>query len=378
MMSALCKRLKLSIAVSLAAVAATSMVAFAADAQEVGSRAQKALSEQAFTADFTVKIDNKAEAAAGKLSRNPPSLVRLEHYKGGQLTDYYLEGSGPSVEVIPAEKRAIIVPGRRIGLLFDLVSYSLESARKHGTLTVAPAASFGRKTLVVTGGAGNATFKLVLDSNDYLPREFTASRGEGRGLTVLIEGLKVVSPSHFPKAFFSVPEGYRVSGRAPRLGKTERERLLRFQGRLSGPLYDMPAARRSAKAADAGAGAGESVFLPVLPTRLPPGFVIDTVTPLYFSDNLLYHIELVEPGQLQLVSIFETQHQRLLDEFRKSRKQSKANYLDRQFDESGIFVIIISDDVEQAQLQGIFDSLAHQPQLAVELLNRALANLLSE
>lgn len=371
-------RIKLLLALALAAMAAWPLAAAAATPDEIVRLAKKALDEKPFIAELTVKIDNKTVAAQGKLSRKPPELVRLEHYKGTNPTDYYIEGNGLSVEIMPAEKRAIIVPGRRINLLFELVAYSLDSSSRQGTLKVADATASGRKMFVVTGGAGKATFKLVLDCADYLPREFTASRSQGSGLTVQLKGLKVVKPSQLPAANFNVPEGYRVSGRAPRLGESDRQRLLRFQGRLSGPVFETQAYQQTPKAADAGGGAGDNVFLPVLPTRFPPGFVIDTVTPLYFSDNLLYHIELVEPGQLQLVSIFETQHERLLDDFRKSRKQSKAAFIDREYDGSGIFVIIISNDVDEAQLEAIFNSLAHQPQVAVELINRALARLLSE
>jgi hypothetical protein len=371
-------RIKLLLALALAALAAWPLAAAAATPSEIASLTQKALSEKSFVADITVKIDNETVAAQGKLNRKPPELVRLEHYKGTKLTDYYIEGSGPSVEIMPAEKRGIIVSGRRINLLFELVAYSLDSSSKQGTLKVANATSSGRKMFVITGGAGKATFKLVVDCADYLPREFTASRSQGSGLAVQLKGLKVVPSSQFSAAFFNVPKGYRVSGRAPRLGASDRQRLLNFQGRLSGAVYDSQSSRQTAKAAEAGGGASDNVFLPILPTRFPPGFVIDSVTPLYFSDNLLYHIELVEPGQLQLVSIFETQHESLLDDFRKSRKQSKGNFLDREYDDSGIFVIIISDDVSQAQLTAIFDSLAHQPQVALGLINRALARLLSE
>lgn len=371
-------RLKPFLALALAAMAAWPLVAAAATPDEIAGLAKKALDEKPFIAEITVTIDNETVAAKGKLNRKPPELVRLEHYKGAKLTDYYIEGNGPSVEIMPAEKRAIIVPGRRIGLLFELVAYSLDSSSKQGTLKVTNATASGRNMFVVTGGAGKATFKLVLDSADYLPREFTASRGQGSGLTLQLKGLKVVKSSQFPKGFFNVPEGYRVSGRAPRLGESDRQRLLRFQGRLSGPVFESQTYKQTPRAADTGGGMSDNVFLPVLPTRFPPGFVIDTVTPLYFSDNLLYHIELVEPGQLQLISIFETQHERLLDDFRKSRKQSKASFIDREYDGSGIFVIIISDDVDKAQLEAIFDSLAHQPQVAVGLLNKALARLLSE
>jgi hypothetical protein len=229
------------------------------------------------------------------------------------------------------------------------------------------------------GTADAATFTLIIGADDYLLREYTASPGHGKpGLTIRLNGLKAVPASQFPQDFFTVPAGYRVVGRQGRLGQMERERLRLFQGNLRGPLLGQSGGGRKAAAESLSGGGGNEAWLPLLPMKMPPGFVIDTVMPLYFGDDLLYHVKLVEPGQLRLVSIFETQHQRLLEEFRRAKQPEGVKGVSREFNGTGIYVIILSDDLKQQQLDEIFSSLSFQPQVAVDLINKALASLLAQ
>jgi hypothetical protein len=375
-------RLYRLLACALALFAATSLVAYAADPEQVSSKIRSAINGTPFIADLQVTLEGRGMTASGKLHRLPPDFCRLEQYEAGKLTSYYVEDSSSAVKIVPAEKRAFVIPGRRISALFELINLSLDSSTNRKSLRVSQGKSSGRKMLIVKGSSDAASFTLVVDANDYLPREYNASPGRGKpGLTMRLSGLKTVSASDFKGGFFAVPKGYREIGRREPLSREDTERLRLFQIRLRGPLYGEqkrapgPAAEQ---ALGSGGGGVAEVWLPVLPMKMPPGFVIDTITPLYFSGNLLYHVKLVEPGQLKLVSIFETQHEKMLEDFQRNPKDSSAKLIVKEYDDSGIYVIILSDDLEKRQLDDLFGSFSYQPQLAVDLINKALANLLRQ
>jgi hypothetical protein len=362
-----------------ALLAAFSLAAYAADPSQVTAKVRNALANTPFIAELTVQLGPGGGNTSGKLSRMPPDCSRLEQYKSGKLASYYLEDAFTATKVELGNRRAYNIPGRRVNALFELVGLSLTSSLGHNSLSVSQGKSAGHKVLIMHGTADAATFTLIIGADDYLPREYAASPGRGKpGLTIRLNGLKVVQASQFPKGFFEVPQGYRVVGRQTSLGQMERERLRLFQSRLRGPLLGQGAPGASKAAAETISGGGNESWLPLLPMKMPPGFVIDTVMPLYFGDDLLYHVKLVEPGQLKLVSIFETQNQRLLDDFRRAKQPEGVKGVSREFNGTGIYVIILSDDLKQQQLDEIFGSLSFQPQVAVDLLNKALASLLAQ
>jgi hypothetical protein len=363
-----------------ALLAAFSLAAYAADPSQVAAKVRTALANTPFIAEIVVTLDGSGITASGKLHRLPPDFCRLEQYQAGKLVSYYIEDSSSAVKIVPSEKRGFVIPGRRMNALFELMDLSLVSSRDRGSLRVSPGKSSGRKVLIMQGSSDASAFTLIIDPNDYLPREYTAKPGHGKpGLTVKLKGLKTVPASAFKGGFFAMPPGYREVGRREPLKGEDFNRLRQFQLRLRGPLFGEKKSATSPAVEDALAGGGpnrDEVWLPVLPTRMPPGFVIDTITPLYFTGDLLYHVKFVEPGQLKLVSIFETQHERLLNDFQRTQRNSSEKFIVKEYDDSGIFIIILSSDLGQQQLNDMFNSLSYQPQIAVDLLNKSLANLL--
>jgi len=350
--------------------------AWAADPAEVSRRVLAALEHSGFSGDIIISFgEEKAAAIEGRIHRVPPGLLRVERYVKGRLVDYYLEDCRMSARVIPAEKRAFLNPGPRFLPLLSLIGGYISAAASDHRLEVTEGEFAGRSAILLQGFTGPVAFTAVVGASDWLPREFTAARGSGsKGLRVVFANMREVSPRDFPPGFFVVPPGYAVVGRTRQLPEQERRQLRSFGGRLRS--RGERAEQKSGLAAAADAASGE--FLPALPTRLPPGFRIDSVTPLFFNGRLLYHVELVHADKLLLVSLFETRDEELRQEFQAARRNDGEHILACTLEEDGVHVILVSEDLGMDELERIYRSLEFRPELALPLIDRALEKLLSE
>jgi hypothetical protein len=215
----------------------------------------------------------------------------------------------------------------------------------------------------------------VFDVEDGLLRVFAADEQKGDlGFKVVLSNVEVVAPGRFAPGFFEAPSDFQVIGSEAKIAEGQRKRLRTFQKGL-------PQQRHSPEAMVDSLAAEEAEtddFLPALPAQLPEGFVIESVTPLYFSGRLLYHIEVVNVTDVQLVSVFETRHEEFRKEFRRTQSKDGKRFLDLPIGETGIYVILISEDLTEEDLRAIYDSMEFQPDMAVQLIDKALTSILSE
>ncbi len=353
------------------------IAAVAESAAETAERLLQKLLEVSFKADMSAEIVGKeGDSLAGRLYRRPPDRFRLEYYEEGEIVGYYLEDAVKSVRVFPRERRAIVMRGRRLSPVFGLIAGCLARVPRDEGLTVTSDNRDGRKVYVLKAQSGQAAFSAVFDAEDELIREFTASRQVGDpGIKLALSNVETVAAKAFPPGFFDIPPGFEVIGLGARIGEGQREQLRIFQKRL--PKARHRALESKGVAEDAETAEGD-YFLPALPMKLPQGFVIESVTPLFFSERLLYHIELVNSEDVQLVSVFETKHEEYRDEFRGIRRGNEKYYLDLPFGDTGIYVILISEDVKEEKLREIFESLEFQPEMALRLIDEALGSILAE
>jgi len=350
--------------------------AVADDATETANSLLRTFLETSFKADvvFTV-VGKESQGLSGRLYRQPPNHFRLEYYEGEELVGYYLEDGRTSARVFPRERKAVLMMRQRLSPIFALIAGCLERAAKENELALTEEYREGRESYVFSGFAGAGAFSAVFDAEDKLLRVFKADGQKGDlGFNMVLSNVEAVAPGGFAAGFFSAPPDFQVFGPAARVAEGERKRLRTFQRRL-------PQQQHHPKALEESLNAEESStedFLPALPTQLPKGFVIESVTPLFFSGRLLYHIELVNVADVQLVSVFETRHEEFRKEFQRTWRKDGKRFLDLPLGDSGIYVILISEDIAEDALRAIYDSMEFQPDLAVQLIDKALASILSE
>jgi outer membrane lipoprotein-sorting protein len=370
-------RLKLLLAALLALlVFAQPASAITEEATETAMRLSRTLKETNFKADvvFTI-VGEESESLSGRLYRQPPRHFRLEYYEDEELVGYYLEDGKGSTRVFPREQKVLHMRRQRLSPIFALIAACLDRSLHEETLATVEERTSGRATYVLNGFAGEKGFSAVFDTEDELLRVFTADEQKGQlGFRVELNNVEIVAPGGFAPGLFAPPVDFQVIGSVTQVPESQRERLRKFQERLPQQRHRPKVSEELHDAEEADA----DDFLPALPTHLPEGFIIESVTPLYFSGRLLYHIELANVTAVQLVSVFETKHEEFRKEFQNTWRKDGKRFLDLPLGQTGIYVILISEDVKEDALQLIYDSMEFQPELAVQLIDKALAGILSE
>lgn len=346
------------------------------EATETVKRLLRTFIKSSFKADVVFTIVGKgSESLTGRLYRQPPRHFRLEYYEDEELVGYYLEDGKGSTRVFPREQKVLHMRRKRLSPIFTLIAACLDRSLHEETLALAEERRSGRATYVLNGFAGEKGFSAVFDTEDELLRVFTADEQKGElGFRVELNNVEIVAPGGFAPGLFAVPVDFQVIGSVTQVPESQRERLRQFQERL-------PQQRHRPKASEVLHDAEEADaddFLPALPTHLPEGFIIESVTPLYFSGHLLYHIELVNVADVKLVSVFETKYEEFRKEFQNTWRKDGKRFIDLPFGETGIYVILISEDIAEKALREIYDSMEFQPDLAVQLIDKALTGILSE
>jgi len=345
-------------------------------ATETAKRLLHTLMESSFKADVVFAVVGKeSESLTGRLYRQPPYNFRLEYYEGEELVGYYLEDGKGSTRVFPRESKVLVMRRQRLMPIFALIAGCLDRAVQEKNLVLTEERREGRVSYVLSGIAGRKGFNAVFDVEDGLLRVFAADEQKGDlGFKVVLSNVEAVAPGRFAPGFFEAPSDFQVIGPEAKIAEGQRKRLRTFQKGL-------PQQRHSPEAMVDSLAAEEAEtddFLPALPTQLPEGFVIESVTPLYFSGRLLYHIELVNVAHVQLVSVFETRYEEFRKEFQKTWRKDGKRFLDLPLGETGIYVILISEDLAEDELRAIYDAMEFQPDLAIQLIDKALASILSE
>ena len=348
-------------------------------AAETAKRLLRTLMETSFKADVAFEVigvvGQESERLTGRLYRQPPDRFRLEYFEDEEPAGYYLEDGKISTRVFPGDGKILVMQRQRLMPIFALIAGCLDRAVREKNLAITEERREGRASYVLSGFAGKKGFNAVFDVEDELLRVFTADVQEGElGFKVVLSNVEVIAPGGFVPGFFTAPSGFQVIGPAVKVPEGQRKRLRIFQKALPQQRHPSKAQEDSLAAEEA----GTDDFLPALPTQLPEGFIIESVTPLFFSGRLLYHIELVNVVDVQLVSIFETQHEEFRKEFQSTWRKDGKHFIDLPLGETGIYVILISEDLGEEELKSIYDSMEFQPDLAIQLIDKALTSILSD
>jgi hypothetical protein len=369
----------------LALLAALPLMASAETQQEIASRILQALHELSFTANLVLTTTEEGETVlAGKLYRMPPDRFRLERWDERGLSDYLLEDPHLSIRVFPRERRAYAMRRHQLTPVFGMMGMFTEGAIRQGKADMQEAVVGGAKVYIFSSGQPGSRVKFVVGASDYLPRELVLGFDKQTEAVVLkLASVEVAKKSLSPDLFV-VPEDYSIVGFPKGMGERERVRLRLFQERIRermgagrGPMAEQMAPPPAAgKQSAADRGNLDEEYLPALPSYLPKGFGVYSVTPLYFTDNLIFHVEIINPSHSQLISLFETQNEKFGNELKNSSFARERHVLFGEHEESGLFVLLMSEDVAAEELRRVLESLEDQPELSAKLIDEALQRLL--
>lgn len=366
-------------------------------AKETLELALRALRESSFTAHITVRTpdgEEPRELVELVLYRRPPDEVRLEPVPSATDEEgswYVLEKGGRSLRLIADRKEVLVVGKPRVSPIFTMVQMFLDRGCRRSELAVVevPAQERGKHLVRIYAPGGHTPFELVVDTQDYLPRLITMRPSTGRRwMAVALSEVEVVPADGFAPEFFEVPPNWRVIGLPGPLGEPERERLKRFRTHMPGPRSeasgrpleehstgDLRAPRDAEEVDEAKRQVGD--FLPLIPTHLPVGFTGAEAHLLFFRGNLVYHLQLVNPDERQLISIFEARGPGFLRETEHLDLPERIG-VERRLMEHGIFVLVLSSAVDKKELKAIADSLTYDPECARKLVSQAIDRALGE
>jgi len=363
------------------------LAALAETQPEVALRILRALREVSFSADLVLTTTEEGETVlAGKLYRVPPDRFRLERWDEGGLSDYLLEDPHLSIRVFPNERRAYAMRRHQLVPVFRMMGVLAAGPIRQGKAQMRESVADGSEVYIFNSGQPGSPVKLVVSASDFLPRELVLGFDKQAEAVVLkLTDVKVLHEP-LPPQMFVVPEEYAIVGFPQGMGEREKGRLRLFQGRLR---KRMGAGNRAAATQEAPPELGEKAapadscelrtddYLPVLPAYLPQGFSIHTVTPLYFTDNLIFHVEIVNPARAQLISLFETRNEGFGKELKSSSFTRERQVLFGEYEDSGLFVLLMSENVPVEELRRVLESLEEQPELSAKLIDEALRRLLA-
>lgn len=365
-------------------------------AKEIVDRTLRSLRESSFTAHIVIKIPDGGEPrelVELVLYRRSGNDIRLEPVLPAQEAGrwYLLEKGGKNLRLVPDRREVLVLGKPRVGPVFTMLQMFLEQGCRRSQLAAAllPEQEAGQNLVRIYAPDGRAPFELVVDTRDYLPRVITVRPSRGRKWMMLaLSQVKLVPPEGFAPEFFEVPPNWRVIGLPGPLEERERERLRNFRQRiprLRPSAGGQPRKEPSASRLSAPSGAEEADeaksrlggFLPLVPTYLPEGFSPAKPRLLFFQGRLVFHLQLVNTQEHQLISIFEARGPEF---FRDTEHLELPETIcaERRLTEQGIFVLVLSSAVDAKELKAIADSLTDDPKRAEELVTQAIEQALGE
>lgn len=119
----------------------------------------------------------------------------------------------------------------------------------------------------------------------------------------------------------------------------------------------------------------QQIPFPLMPLWLPKGYQLNAISPLdYSSDSkpmLVYQLELYNPFNENVISIFETRSQELEDLFIAGKDVSSEGYFVGTNDEG--WLVAVFGSISQSQFDQIFDNLEQNDDEAYEMISRTLS-----
>ena len=79
----------------------------------------------------------------------------------------------------------------------------------------------------------------------------------------------------------------------------------------------------------------------------------------------------------QLISLFETRNEGFGKELKSSSFTRERQVLFGEYEDSGLFVLLMSENVPVEELRRVLESLEEQPELSAKLIDEALRRLLA-
>ncbi len=336
---------------------------------DVIKKAYEALRTKNFKAVITISSNDESptpQSATFLIYRLSSNIVRLNQIDDNrEMESYFLETPpNRTLRVVPLMKTAIEIPGRRVGLPFEILLRFLNPLTPKNDIRVSykPGNNGGYYEIHSANEVGGkACIQLLVSASDFLPRKVTLFLMVNKpGISFNLKSLELQDIEDFPPGFFDVPSDFRIISLHQTQPRLLRERVLEI-GRRHGISGDTISSSDKTKFV-------ELKFLPLLPSKLPKDFTITGVEPLLYKNSLVFHIKITRSGNPALISIFEAKEPSLVRQVSRDNKPNTPTRLLTK-KRGDIYALIMSEEVSKEDLQLIADSLREDKELAVRLLN---------
>lgn len=301
---------------------------------------------------------------------------------------YYIENSdrlvkvyqdGAIVEELP--ERQFIIDNLMRRKLLETLAGKPNVSLLHGVFNGEPV------YILRDEGSGAGSYSITIhvsERNDYpISLEMLGQDGE-RLQYYELEEVIFLTTAEVPDEAFSIPKGPYTTGGgvpdtvAPRIADVvipERSRGASSTGEESQLAYK-PSTAKMAQQAEADAeGELLNIPYPLLPTWLPKGYRLSAISPLDFSEAeqplLVYQLELYNPFNEGVISIFETRSQELEELFMAGRGVGEERYFVSTSDDG--WLVAVFGSISESQFDQIFESLERDDDEAHDLISRTMS-----
>ncbi|MCB1186006.1 hypothetical protein KDL29_02470 [bacterium] len=291
---------------------------------------------------------------------------------------YYIENDERLVKVFQDGANVVEMP-ERMFIIDNLMRRKLlETLAGRSSVNLLQGVFNGEPVWILRDdGSVDGSYSITIhvsERNDYpISLEMTAQDGR-RVQFYEMESVEFLTSGEVPGDAFAIPAG-RQAAHAPDVAPPRADvNIPDQQADGAGSLEYMPrSARKSAGSLEDEEQADMlRVPLPLMPGWLPEGYRLNEISPLDYSEKdeplLVYQLELYNPFNENVISIFETRSKKLEELFASSDSMGDEGYFVST--NSDGWIIAVFGSISRSQFDQIFNALERDDDLALDVMAR--------
>jgi hypothetical protein len=301
---------------------------------------------------------------------------------------YYIENNERLVKIYQDGAKVVEMPERQFIIDNLLRRRLLEAMAGRKTVSLLRGVFNAEPVWILRDdGQGSDQYSITIhisERNDY-PMSLQMIDGEGKRVQFYeLDNVRFLTTAEIHTEIFEIPGPAPSRDKAPSTARPPMadvkvpERSKKSQSEsVEQQLEYKPGNLNSAQ----GAGASESdsvvqrIPYPLMPKWLPKGYILNAISPLDYSNEdkpmLVYQLELYNPFNENVISIFETRSKELENLFVAGKDVSSEGYFVGTKDTG--WLVAVFGSISQSQFDQIFANLEQNDDEAYEMISRTLS-----
>ncbi len=301
---------------------------------------------------------------------------------------YYIENSDRLVKVFADGKTVEELPEKSYIIDNLMRRRLLETLAGRSSVSLLRGVFNGEPVWILRdddSAAGSFSITIhVSETNDYpISLEMTDDKGN-RVQYYEMEQIQYLTTAEIPAETFAIPTAAGGSSKAARSAAPEMAdvNIPHRKENAAGEETEQQLEYRPRTAKGSGGSLGDDeaaamqrIPFPLMPGWLPPGYHVNAISPLDYSEGgsplLVYQLELFNPNNENVISIFQTRSQELEELFTAGKSVGDEGYFVSSTD-SG-WLVAVFGKISQSQFDQIFGGLEQDDDEALDMISRTLS-----